>query len=312
MGTTAVKRMTSKTLTALLAALCSAVVLTAPAPAAAARTAPPQLAGVTRIVGDTTSAMWVTVPHKASFTWKLDENPDVRIDGGGRMAGVVITEGDFGDRGRLFAMMGRASFCRARGCTSEDTHQFLTGQNPHQAPSDKFVLPAGRYLLYLIADGAPASVTLRLHGLPGKARIVPRTPVDAEVHVPTPQTEVMGPDEKVYWFGDAGTIDADAGLIAGAMSLDTKNWSRGSWGSCLQRVVLEPEPVGYSPACPAGASARTTVGSPVPGDQHIHDTSIWNVAPGGRWGLGMNYVAVADVQSVAAVTLYLPYQVPPA
>lgn len=312
MRTTGVKRITSRALAALLAASCSAVVLTAPAPAAAARTTPQQLAGTTRIVGDSTTATWVTVPQEASFTWKLGPNPDVTIEGGGRMAGIFITEPDFEDSGRVFALMGRASFCRDRGCTSEDSYQFLTGENPDEPPMHEFVLPAGRYLLYLIADGAPVSVTLRLHGLTGKTKLVPRSPVDAELHVPTPETEVMGPEKKVYWFGDAGTLDADGGLVAGAMSVETKNWSRGSWGSCLQRDVLEPEPVVYSPACPAGASARTTVGSTVPGDKHIHDTSIWTVAPGGRWGLGMDYIAVAEVQKVAAVTLYLPYQVPPA
>ena len=298
----------------LLAAFSCVLPAATQAPASAAQSStPPALSGITRIMGDTTSATWVTVPKEARFSWRYGPNPDVTIQGGGRMAGVVITEADFSDRARRFTMAARASFCDSPGCTSDDTHQFVVGSMPGATNRDWIVLPPGRYLLYLVTDGAPVSVTLRLHGLSGKSKLLPGTPVDAEFHAPSPETEVVGPEKKAYWFGDSGTLDADAGLIAGALSIQANNWMQGTYGSCLQRDVRSPEPVAFSPACPAGTATRTTEGNPAgSGPRPIHQHSIWTVSPGGDWGLGLNYVAAADVQRAGAVTMYLPYQLPPA
>lgn len=296
----------------LLAAAACLLHLVAPGRASAAQAEAPSLAGTTRITAATTSAMWVTVPQEARFTWKYGPNPDVTVEGGGRLAAVALMKGDLDDMNRPFVMAGRASFCDTPGCTSDDQFQFVVGHVPGATDRNWIVLQPGRYLLYLIADGAPASVTLRLHGLSGKSKLTPRTPIDADFGVPRPETEVVGPEKKVYWFGDSGTIDAEGGLVLGLMSIQAKGWIQGSYGSCLQRTLFSPEPVAYSPACPGGTPARTTEGISAPGDRQIHETSIWNVSPGGEWGLGMNYVAAADVQRVAAVTLWLPYQAPPA
>lgn len=295
----------------LLAVLSWVVPVASAAPASAvAMPAVPSLSGVTRITGNTSSVAWVTIPKEARFSWRYGPNPDVTIEGGGRMAGVVIMEPDLEDDRRRFAMAGRASFCDAPGCTSDDTHQFVVGNIPGATDRDWIVLPPGRYLLYLVTDGAPVSVTLRLHGLSGRSKLSPATPVDAELRAPTPETEVAGPDKKAYWFGDSGTIDADAGLIAGAISIRAKDWMQGSYGSCLQRTLRSPERAAFSPACPTGTSTRTTEGSPGSSGRQVHQSTIWTVTPGGDWGVGLNYVAAATVEHAAAVTMYLPFQLP--
>lgn len=303
---------TRKSFALLLAVAAVLLHVVTYAPAARAQAAVPSLAGVTRIVGSTTSATWVNIPTEARLQWKQGANPDVTIDGGGRMAGIVLSQGDPGDLNRPFVMAARSSFCASAGCTSGDSHQFVIGEMPTTNDFEWAVLKPGRYLLYLVTDGAPVSVTLKLHGLSGKSKLVPATPVDAQVNAPREETQVMGPGKKAYWFGDSGTIDAEGGLVAGIMSIKADNWMQGSYGSCLQREVRSPEIVAFSPACPAGSGPRTTEGSPLPASREIYESSIWNVTPGGDWGLGMNYVAAADVKSAAAVTLYLPYQMPPA
>lgn len=301
-----------RTAAALLLAASSWVLPAATYASAAAQASPPALSGVTRVAARTTSATWVTIPDEVRIARRLGPNPDVSIEGGGRMAGVVLTEPDLADRNRLFMMAGRASFCDSPGCASDDTYQFSVANVPTKTP-EWIVIPPGRYLLYVFTDGAPVSVTLRLHGLSGKSKLLPGTPVDAEFHAPTPETEVVGPEKKTYWFGDSGTIDADAGMIVGAISIQARNWAQGSYGACLQREIRSPEPVAFSPVCPAGTATRTTDGMVgMPGDKHVHQSSVWTVAPGGDWGLGLNYAAAADVQRAGAVTMYLPYQVPPA
>lgn len=295
---------------ALLTAMAACLVHLAAVPAGA-RAATPALAGVTRITGTTTSVSWVDVPTEARLKIQQGANPDIVIEGGGRMAGVVLSQGDASDLSRPFLMAARASFCDSAVCAPEDSNQFLIAEMTTQG-SDWVVLKPGRYLLYLITDGAPVSVTLRLHGLSGKAKLVPATPVEAEFGAPTAESQVMAPGKTAYWFGGSGTIQADGGLVAGIMNIEATQWLQGVYGSCLQREVLSPEPVVYSPLCPGGTAARTSDGgvSPSPVAREIFETSIWNVTPGGDWGLGMHYLALAEVQNVAAVTLYLPYQLP--
>lgn len=284
------------------------------APAVAAAGTEHRLAGVTRITGDSTSATWVTIPSEARLTWKYGPNPDVSIRGGGRIAGVVITQQPFEDLNRPYVMAARTSFCEKAGCTAPDPYQFVVAHSAPGGDRNFVVLQPGRYLLYLLADGAPVDVTLRLHGLSGKTKIAPETPVPMDVGVPAADTQFVAPEKKAYWFGSNGTIAADAGIVGAVMRIDSKEWQQGVTGSCLQREVRSPEPVVFSPACPGGGGARTLEGYPLapPEEHQVNDTSIWNVSPGGDWGVGMYYLAAAEVESAAAVTFFLPYQVPPA
>ena len=298
------------------ALLGSLVVLTAQSglvpSAGLAKTAPPEVAGVTRIAGDKTSAMWVTIPREVRFQSGYGPNPDIQIRGAGRMVGFVLTQVPTDRFDREFVFGGRAAFCSTPGCESDDTYQFMGATSASGSdPANSVVLPPGRYVLYLLADGAPASVTLRLHGLDGRTQLRPDAPVDAGVSVPTAETEVVAPEKKAYWFGDSATIDSNAGLFLGALSIDTQRWVEGVYGSCLQRELHGLRPVAFSPACPGGTQTRSVEGYPLsPIDRKLHHSSVWNVVPGGSWGLGMNFVGAADVQHVTAMTFHMAYDIP--
>jgi hypothetical protein len=178
-------------------------------------------------------------------------------------------------------------------------------------PANRVVLPAGRYLLYLIADGAPVTITLRLHGLSRTTKVAPSTPVSSSISVPSTETEMVGPERKAYWFGDSATIHGPAGLLIGGLSVDSDEWVQGAYGTCIQRELREPPKLAYSVACPAGSEAWNVEGYATnPMDRELHHTSVWNVEPGGDWGIGMNYVAAADVKTVRALVFHMSYDVP--
>jgi hypothetical protein len=256
--------------------------------------------------------MWVDIPADAHFRSRYGPNPDVQIQGRGRMVGFVLTQTPVDELDREFVFGGRADFCPGEACSSSDTFQFMGASSASGAdPANSVVLPKGRYLLYLIADGAPVSIRLRLHGLGGGVKLSPSAPVSASISMPTAETEMVAPENKAYWFGDSASIDGDAGLLIGGLSVDTTEWVQGAYGSCVQRDLREPPKVAYSIACPTGSEAWNVEGYATdPMDRHLHHTSVWNVEPGGDWGIGINYVAAATVNHVRAMVFHMSYDVP--
>lgn len=304
-------RRATKSVAVALAAVFLVPVTSLPAATAPTSAALP-LAGVTRISGDETTASWVSIPEKVRFKRDLSISaPDVRIDGGGRVAGFVLAKAAE-DLDRDFAMAVRTGFCDTPGCAPEETYEFVSSYSPSGESSHEWVvLTPGRYVLYLLADGAPVSVTLRLRGLSGRTHVRPRTGVDWGVSVPSAQTATVAPERKAYWFGESASLDAGSGLFVGVLSADASEWREGVYGSCLQRELHSPPAIAYSPVCPAGGAARTIEGYPLsPVDRTVRDASVWEVTPGGEWGLGLYYMAAADVRSVDAMTFHLAYQLP--
>ena len=277
-----------------------------------AKADPPTLAGTTRITGGSTAAMWVDIPSEVQLRSRYGPNPDIRIKGRGRMVGFVLTQTPVNELDREFLFGGRADFCAEAGCSSNDTFQFMGASSASgDDPANRVVLPKGRYILYLIADGSPVSVTLRLQGLRGSAKLTPTSPVASSVSVPTPETEMVAPEKKAYWFGDSASIEGEAGLLIGGLSVDTTDWIQGAYGSCVQREFHEPAKVAYSLACPGGSEAWNVEGYATnPIDRKLHHTSVWNVEPGGDWGIGLNYVAAADVKQARAIVFHMSYDIP--
>jgi hypothetical protein len=110
------------------------------------------------------------------------------IDGPrGRFAGYVLRQAGRSVKGALFALS--AGFCLARACAHPDWVPYATGCDcgtTAGSPSNT-VLPAGRYHLYLIADGAPVTVAFTLPGLKGRTTIRSGQPHPPQtVYTPAP------------------------------------------------------------------------------------------------------------------------------
>lgn len=158
----------------------------------------------------------------------------------------------------------------------------------------KVPLPAGDYRLYLLADGAPATITLRFEGLRGTSTLrpshrVPYVLTQPEVFIsPAGNLAVAGTERTLKRRGLAFDIltDVNAQFLASNTTL------------CFYSAEPPPPPVGYGPGCPGGDPAPVTNIDPgVGGTSGAAFSGIADL-PAGRYGLGFNRVAAGVTDSL--------------
>ncbi|MDQ3952363.1 MAG: hypothetical protein M3279_05290 [Actinomycetota bacterium] len=205
------------------------------------------LGGRNVIVGSTTAAVPVRLPASARV--------DLDVEGNGRIVGLALLGDPYGsrpERGR-FLFGGRAADCAAAGCEPGQTYQYLY-DGSYDTP-ERPLLRAGRYVLYLIADGAPARVVLELDGLRGKVRIAPGKAEDVDLQTPATRFDRNGEGGTVWWAGssfDAGEV----GLTFSALYVKGPVLAGTTVEHCQYGVVSPPPAeVAYGPHCYSAASS---------------------------------------------------------
>lgn len=83
--------------------------------------------------------------------------------------------------------------CTTPGCTDPYLPFFYSSFNTGPKPQDGGTLPAGDYHLYLVADAAPTTVTLRLHGLSSRRTVLLPATKAVSIAVPKPDLAVAPP-----------------------------------------------------------------------------------------------------------------------
>lgn len=172
-----------------LAAACAAVLVASmrPAAAAAARPAAVALAGSVTVSGSESYVRDVVLPRATTFqeetwheTWRITASR-------GRFAGFVLRRVGAEAEGSMFAMT--RGYCLTRACVrpawvAESGNGCLCGFTGRRLGES--TLPAGRYRLHLVADGAPVTVSLRFPGLSGAVSIRRGTPYRPVIETPEP------------------------------------------------------------------------------------------------------------------------------
>lgn len=142
----------------------------------------------------------ITVSGTSSFVREVVVRKTVRITAadiavaskGGRYAGVVLRKDGRGYDGVTTTVAAMApGFCTARGCarpawSGTYAYKLFTGfATTPGGPADNAPLTPGRYRLYLVADGKPVTVTLKLPGA-GRTAITSGAPAKVTVDLPKP------------------------------------------------------------------------------------------------------------------------------
>src|SRR3954447_19636206 len=153
--------------TTVVVAVVVALLCGATATGAAAATALPALAGTTVIAGSKSARLRVTVPRAARLP--MVSTPDFgesawTATGAGRFLGFVLRPaGGPGTDSTPTVVGAKLTHCYAAACQPAatavqrvDVFSFAANR------AGGFTIPAGTYDLYLLADGAPAKLTLRL------------------------------------------------------------------------------------------------------------------------------------------------------
>ena len=278
-------------------------------PAAAAGSSP--LKGQNVISGNRTKLMQVVLPADVDMpTRRLGRTVD--IAGAGRAAGFALIARRPVDGVRHLYSVVRAGFCGVEACAPGATERasFLFFDGDERTDDATIELPAGDYLLYVIADGAPVTVTLRLPGLTGQARMRPATVADFEVTEPTVSAHETH-SSTVYSNGDSFDMSGPESFSFNALRIQAAAWGGGQIGHCIYDEDPPPAPAAFAPGCPAGTNVPVTdaVAAPVP-SVRIYATGVARYDPG-VLGHGSWYASAAAVEEADAVGFNLDFDALP-
>lgn len=175
--------------TLLASVLAAGVSASASSASASGQSRVVRLAGLVSISSTGQSyAAAVVLPRPAV----VREDVDTLIDRvHGRFAGFVLRKDGPGKQPS--ATVFRANGCLHVACSprfdfGEYEWSVIAGDPDPADPTDTFraQLPAGRYHLFVVADGAPVHATLRLHGLTGRVDVSSGAPWRIDIAQPSP------------------------------------------------------------------------------------------------------------------------------
>ncbi|MDQ3646562.1 MAG: hypothetical protein M3345_06455 [Actinomycetota bacterium] len=166
-------------------------------------------------------------------------------------------------------------------------------------------LPAGLYELYVIADGAPVTVSLKIDGLSGSVSGKP-TPVDAEIRTLSPRV-FDGPESVVYssgGFTDLQGDEADYGF-AGIWALGAPHVVTAA-GECFyyKGSRVPPAPATFAPGCPTGDGEPYIWPAPGADGGLILTVSNYTCCPR---GIGGWFASAARVHNRGGVALWIDF-----
>ena len=191
----------------------------------------------------------------ATLSPRQTGNPDVSITGGGRLIAFSLRRADGGDdnlsAARLPSFFNRAvsvggSWTPRSTCTSSDP---LNIQSTCTSPTPKAILlHEGYYHLVVLTDGAPATITLRLHG--ENQRKLQQSLRTMEANLP--ERESMGSSTITYGT-DVTFASATQAFTLTKARLHPKAEVLAAT-ACSRKDTSTPPAYAFSPACPGGSS----------------------------------------------------------
>lgn len=258
------------------------------------RGAVPVLAGKTMLEGSETGWLRVRLP-------KAVETPDqTTISGNGRLIAAYLFEERDGSvvRDGVNFSTDRFGWCAEQAC--EPSPWASSGSAARTARNG--LLPAGTYRLYLIADGAPASVTLRFRGLSGATRLRPR--FEAVSALRTMPGHVPGGDVgPLYSAGDEAPFRGQGVSLLGHY-FETQAAGVAAFGYCVypKRAPGDGPAAYLPPECPSRPASSPWVRSFHPLTNGLGFVLGLDGVPA---AMGSWHAATAPVESTVTVALWL-------
>jgi hypothetical protein len=290
------------------------LVLLAPAGAARAGGSSVLLAGTTVVTGSRSASAPVVLTRSARVRIETPtaQSTNVVIAGRGRVVAIDLRRDDGTAKpAHLFSAL--TNGCYARGCAPRARFQMTAAYGfAASAVSDgvkEYTLPAGRYRLTFVTDGAPASVRLRLGGLAGTATVRPtgRAPVTFQPLVPN---LAAGPQPAlVAYSAAAGALPLGdrGGVLFTVFDVRLSAGDVGQRGFCYYPGTTTERT--YVATCPgAQSSSGEGVTGLVPEPHGLRGTQIVEGAHAAVPGsTGLYYDSVGIVESFDALSVRLGY-----
>jgi hypothetical protein len=228
------------------------VALLCGATATSAAAALPTLAGTTVIAGSKPARVRVVVPHAARLPTL--STPDFgqgawSATGGGRFLGFVLRPAGAPVTGDTPTVVGgKLNHCYAPACQpAAVTEQRIDVFSFAANPAGGFTIPAGTYDLYLLADGAPVKLTLKLAGLSGTTTLRPSGPVAAKIDSPAPALAIGGQGAAFFTAGSVSPIGAPGGMFFLSALVDGTGPGADLLGRCIFTNGPPPQNIYHRP-----------------------------------------------------------------
>lgn len=295
---------------ALVALALSAAGATA-APGAPGPAAPPSLAGSVTLTGSQSGYVTVVVPRMARLGDPLfdQRKQDTAVAGGGRVTGFALVPAHReSDDARAALVAARFDFLDRQGARKGQPLMLNLGQG-FTADGLDYLVPKGTYRLYLITDGRPATVTLRLRGLSGKASLAPRvrTPL-------TVQDGGGGLDVRTDAGRTAHTAGDDFAFERPTLSFSTFTMkhdvhTESAYTTCIH--TAEPKgPNPYLPGCPSTGEGSRLMMPFVISDEYVQPDQLRAVYGGfvaerGHFGVGGSLLTASPAEDLGYSHLWL-------
>jgi hypothetical protein len=297
---------------AFLGLAAAIIAIVAASPVNAAAPPPPVIRGTTVWTGTRTASMVVRLPKPVHLSIG-----DIAIQGGGRVYGVMIE--DYPAATKAAASLLGFGMCLKAGCTplvSDDRSGCVCVRDGDQVSLTEGTFPAGVYRVFLIADGAPVTATIRWPGLAGTVRLTPTGAVRSALLMPPPSQSA--PDAAPVAYAAGATYTAGR---SGAYVLFV-TWKRelapSEPGVISQCLYAGRPPAGsvppYQQPCAGGSrNAPWAVGNTATdesgplgvGSGYVSSLSGVSAFAQGTWSLGFSHTTAGPVVDAHTLELWL-------
>lgn len=258
------------------------------------------LRGVSTFTATTTSKTLVRFPEPVKFSL---ENFVASYEGDGRIRGFILRRlGTYEQEGHRPVMQSvNIGQCETRGCKARKRHNFtfiVCFCNSRRL--------SGTWELYVLADGAPVTVTFKIKTLSGTTHVPVAGPVRSEIKTLEPRVHEDGTDT-VFSAGDFTELnEANFGMVGLWVIGDPH--SATAVGDCTyypeNRLTPPNEDVAFTPGCPLSDGYTHPWVDPDLGEGGMVFTSASQCCP---VGVGGWYATAAAVKDYGAVALWIDY-----
>lgn len=277
----------------------------------------PRFAGTTTFTASASATAIVTLPRAASIRvdFARGDSPDLSFQPTrGRLAGFVLTaldaRVDVQHPPVLIAL--QAGLCADPGCASKQPHEYVSvlpgldnGPPPGSPPGPRAVtLPAGRYSVRSVTDGAPVRMVVRLAGLSGSSSVAVshRSAITLRTDA---SREGVGGVAPLRNVGVTHEFARPWGLTMDVMFATFEPHARSAYGICDYRDGAKPPHGYYHAGCPNAENEAVWYTGNVTlrhdavsiGGALFHEPATWTR---GFWTAG-----VAGTSSLRIVTLWM-------
>ena len=225
----------------------------------------PKLKGTNIITAERSAVMEVLLPGPVLFReGESITSPNAEVDSLGRITGFVLVQAEARQRyGNVIVWALRFGACSERACRPASpvgAHQMASVTNATFIKEDKaWLIPAGRYYLYVVTDGAPLKARLSFDELLGQVRLTPTEPIVPELVNLEPDTGDVAGLKPLYSASDEHENSSDIVFQADQLIFDISPHYNSYTGTCFYADGNRPMGGIHKPYCPDADAASPVI-----------------------------------------------------